>query len=99
MFVLTDAGQHLLGRGALLDVLWVSAAACVGVAALAAATGGWLFGIGAIGPVPRGLAAAAGLILLYPNPTATVLGLAVLLVAVLAGVVDRRRRRTATATP
>ena len=99
MFVLTDAGQHLLGRGALLDVLWVSAAACVGVAALAAATGGWLFGIGAIGPVPRGLAAAAGLILLYPNPTATVLGLAVLLVAVLAGVVDRRRRRTVTATP
>ncbi|MET9216459.1 MULTISPECIES: TRAP transporter permease [unclassified Nocardia] len=99
MFVLTDAGQHLLGRGALVDVLWVSAAACVGVAALAAATGGWLFGIGAVGPVPRGLAAAAGLTLLYPDPTATVLGLAVLLVAVLAGVVDRRRRRTATATP
>ncbi|MEV6219164.1 TRAP transporter fused permease subunit [Nocardia sp. NPDC051833] len=99
MFVLTDAGQHLLGRGALTDVLWVSAAACVGVAALAAATGGWLFGIGAVGPVPRGLAAAAGLTLLYPNPTATVLGLAVLLVAVLAGVVDRRRRRPATATP
>ncbi|MFD5180254.1 TRAP transporter permease [Nocardia sp. NPDC058379] len=99
MFVLTDAGQHLLGRGALIDVLWVSAAACVGVAALAAATGGWLFGVGAVGPVPRGLAAAAGLTLLYPDPTATVLGLAVLLVAVLAGVVDRRRRRTATATP
>ncbi|MEV0064673.1 TRAP transporter fused permease subunit [Nocardia sp. NPDC050718] len=99
MFVLTDAGQHLLGRGAPTDVLWVSAAACVGVAALAAATGGWLFGIGAVGPVPRGLAAAAGLTLLYPDPTATVLGLAVLLVAVLAGVVDRRRRRPATATP
>ncbi|MFD4429211.1 TRAP transporter permease [Nocardia sp. NPDC058497] len=99
MFVLTDSGQHLLGRGALLDVLWVSAAACVGVAALAAATGGWLFGIGAVGPVPRGLAAAAGLTLLYPNPTATGIGLAVLLVAVLAGVVDRMRRRTATDTP
>ncbi|MGW5441042.1 TRAP transporter permease [Nocardia asteroides] len=98
MFVLTDDGQHLLGRGALVDVLWVSAAACVGVAALAAATGGWLFGIGAVGPVPRALAAAAGLTLLYPNPTATVLGLGVLLTAVLAGVVDRRRRRTATAT-
>ncbi|MEU3015484.1 TRAP transporter permease [Nocardia asteroides] len=99
MFVLTDDGQHLLGRGALVDVLWVSAAACVGVAALAAATGGWLFGIGAVGPVPRALAAAAGLTLLYPNPTATVLGLGMLLTAVLAGVVDRRRRRTATATP
>ncbi|MFI5503423.1 TRAP transporter permease [Nocardia asteroides] len=99
MFVLTDDGQHLLGRGALVDVLWVSAAACVGVAALAAATGGWLFGIGAVGPVPRALAAAAGLTLLYPNPTATVLGLGVLLTAVLAGVLDRRRRRTATATP
>lgn len=99
MFVLTDDGQHLLGRGALVDVLWVSAAACVGVAALAAATGGWLFGIGAVGPVPRALAAAAGLTLLYPNPAATVLGLGMLLTAVLAGVVDRRRRRTATATP
>ncbi|MFE6925631.1 TRAP transporter permease [Nocardia sp. NPDC057663] len=99
MFVLTDSGQYLLGRGALLDVLWVSAAACVGVAALAAATGGWLFGIGAVGPVPRGLAAVAGLTLLYPDPTATGIGLAMLLVAVLAGVVDRMRRRTATGTP
>ncbi|MEV0081068.1 TRAP transporter fused permease subunit [Nocardia neocaledoniensis] len=99
MFVLTDSGQHLLGRGAVLDVLWVSAAACVGVAALAAATGGWLFGLGAIGPIPRGLAAAAGLTLLYPAPTATAIGLAVLLVAVLAGAVDRMRRRTATGTP
>lgn len=99
MFVLTDSGQHLLGRGALLDVLWVSAAACVGVAALAAATGGWLFGIGAVGPIPRGLAAAAGLTLLYPNPVATAIGLVLLLVAVLAGVVDRLRRRTATDTP
>lgn len=98
MFVLTDSGQHLLGRGAVLDVLWVTAAACVGVAALAAATGGWLFGIGAIGPVPRVLAAAAGLILLYPNPVATGIGLGVLVVAVVAGFVDRMRA-TSTNTP
>ncbi|WP_410876826.1 TRAP transporter permease [Nocardia sp. A7] len=98
MFVLTDSGQHLLGRGAVLDVLWVTAAACVGVAALAAATGGWLFGIGAIGPIPRGLAAAAGLTLLYPDPLATGIGLGLLVVAVLAGLVDRVRR-TSTGTP
>ncbi|MFF2397650.1 TRAP transporter permease [Nocardia sp. NPDC058114] len=98
MFVLTDSGEHLLGRGAVLDVLWVSAAACVGVAALAAATGGWLFGIGAIGPIPRVIAAGAGLILLYPNPVATGLGLGVLVVAVLAGLLDRANR-TSTDTP
>ncbi|MEV6659741.1 TRAP transporter permease [Nocardia fluminea] len=98
MFVLTDSGRHLLGIGALLDVLWVSAAACVGVAALAAATGGWLFGIGAIGPIPRVIAAVAGLILLYPNPVATGIGLGVLVTAVLAGLVDRANR-TSTDTP
>ncbi|MGW6625185.1 TRAP transporter permease [Nocardia sp. NPDC055002] len=98
MFVLTDSGQHLLGRGAVLDVLWVSAAACVGVAALAAATGGWLFGIGAIGPIPRVIAAAAGLILLYPNPVATGIGLGVLVVAVAAGLLGRANR-TSTDTP
>ncbi|MFD3746987.1 TRAP transporter permease [Nocardia sp. NPDC058633] len=98
MFVLTDSGQHLLGRGAVLDVLWVSAAACVGVAALAAATGGWLFGIGAIGPIARAIAAAAGLTLLYPNPVATGIGLGLLVVAAVAGLVDRANR-TSTDTP
>ncbi|MEU4651120.1 TRAP transporter permease [Nocardia fluminea] len=98
MFVLTDSGRHLLGIGALLDVLWVSAAACVGVAALAAATGGWLFGIGAISPIQRVIVAAAGLILLYPSPVATGIGLGVLVVAVLAGLVDRAHR-TSTDTP
>ncbi|MGW5455142.1 TRAP transporter permease [Nocardia sp. NPDC003979] len=99
MFVLTDSGQHLLGRGALLDVLWVTAAACVGVAALAAATGGWILGIGAVGAVPRVLAGAAGLTLLYPHPTATAIGLGVLVVAAAAGAVERVRHRKATGTP
>ncbi|MFG1774026.1 TRAP transporter permease [Nocardia salmonicida] len=98
MFVLTDSGQHLLGLGAVLDVLWVSAAACVGVAALAAATGGWLFGIGAIGPIARAIAAAAGLILLYPNPVATGIGLGLLVLAAVAGLVERANR-TSTDTP
>ncbi|MFE3546124.1 TRAP transporter permease [Nocardia sp. NPDC059177] len=100
MFVLTDSGQHLLGRGPVLDVLWVSAAACLGVAALAVATGGWLFGVGAVGTAARVLAAAAGLTLLYPAPLATAIGLGLLVGAVLAGVIDRARgRRTATGTP
>ncbi|MFE9789396.1 TRAP transporter permease [Nocardia salmonicida] len=95
MFVLTDSGQHLLGRGAVLDVLWVSAAACVGVAALAAATGGWLFGIGAIGPIARTVAAAAGLTLLYPNPVATGIGLGLLVLAAVVGLVERANRTSA----
>ncbi|WP_063005099.1 TRAP transporter permease [Nocardia salmonicida] len=95
MFVLTDSGQHLLGLGAVLDVLWVSAAACVGVAALAAATGGWLFGIGAIGPIVRAIAAAAGLTLLYPNPVATGIGLGLLVLAAVAGLVERANRTSA----
>ncbi|MEV0551324.1 TRAP transporter fused permease subunit [Nocardia salmonicida] len=98
MFVLTDSGQHLLGLGSVLDVLWVSAAACVGVAALAAATGGWLFGIGAIGPIARAIAAAAGLTLLYPNPVATGIGLGLLVLAAVAGLVERANR-TSTDTP
>ncbi|WP_328712438.1 TRAP transporter fused permease subunit [Nocardia salmonicida] len=95
MFVLTDSGQHLLGLGAVLDVLWVSAAACVGVAALAAATGGWLFGIGAIGPIARAIAAAAGLTLLYPHPVATGIGLGLLVLAAVAGLVERANRTSA----
>lgn len=95
MFVLTDSGQHLLGLGAVLDVLWVSAAACVGVAALAAATGGWLFGIGAIGPIARAIAAAAGLTLLYPDPVATGIGLGLLVLAAVAGLVERANRTSA----
>ncbi|MGW4633141.1 TRAP transporter permease [Nocardia sp. NPDC004415] len=99
MFVLTDSGQYLLGRGAVLDVLWVGAAACLGVAALAVATGGWLFGIGAVGTPVRVLAALTGLTLLYPAPPATTIGLGLLLVTVLAGVVERARGRTVTETP
>ncbi|WP_188831110.1 TRAP transporter permease [Nocardia camponoti] len=96
MFVLTDAGEHLLGRGALVDVLWVTVAACIGVFALAAATGGWLLGVGALGPAARVLAAVAGLIALYPNPTATVVGVVVLLATIPIAVVERRRTLTAT---
>ncbi|WP_336086901.1 TRAP transporter permease [Nocardia sp. SSK8] len=94
MFVLTDSGQYLLGRGSAVEVLWVGAAAAVGVAALAVATGGWLFGIGAVGTVVRVLAALTGVTLLYPAPLATALGLGLLAITVLAGVVDKVRGRT-----
>ena len=39
-FVVTDPGEYLLARGPVLDVLWATAVACAGVAALAVATGG-----------------------------------------------------------
>ena len=48
-FVVTEPGEYLLGRGPAVGVLWVSAAACAGIAALYLAAGGWVLGVGAAG--------------------------------------------------
>jgi TRAP-type uncharacterized transport system fused permease subunit len=72
-------------------VLWTTAVACVGVAALAVATGGWLLGVGPAGLLPRVLAGAAGLLLLYLDPATAVVGLVLLAAAVAATVFTRRR--------
>ncbi|WP_280267898.1 TRAP transporter permease [Nocardia wallacei] len=91
VFVLTDSGEHLLGRGAVLDVLAVSAVTALAVAALAVATGGWMYGIGPAGPAARILAAAAGLTLLYPSPLTAAAGSGLLAGSAVVALLTRRR--------
>lgn len=90
-FVLTPAGSYLLARGPFIDILWATAAAMVGVAALAIATGGWVLGIGRAGAGSRVLAALAGLLLLYLEPLTITIGIALLLVVAGWTFLDRRR--------
>lgn len=89
-FVLTGPGEYLLGRGPAVDVLWASAVACLAVAALAVATGGWVLGVGPAGWVPRVLAAVAGLLLLYLHPVTIVAGITLLATAVVVALLHRR---------
>ncbi|WP_280407378.1 hypothetical protein [Nocardia brasiliensis] len=92
VFVLTEPGEYLLGRGPVLGIIWATLVACLGVAALAVATGGWILGIGPAGPVARVLAAVGGLLLLYLETGAFIAGLVALIAAI--GVALLARRRT-----
>ena len=80
-------------RGPAVGVLWVSAAACAGIAALSVAAGGWVLGVGAAGRIPRLLAGAAALLLLFLDPVTIAAGLACLLAAVALTTIDRRRQK------
>jgi len=91
-FVLTDPGEYLLARGPVLGIVWTTATAFVGIAALAVAVGGWVLGVGPAGTGERVLAGGAGLLLLYLQPISIVAGLALLAVAVGTAVVRRRVR-------
>ncbi|NJC66427.1 TRAP transporter fused permease subunit [Planosporangium flavigriseum] len=88
-FVLTPAGEGLLGRGGADRVAYAMAASAFGVAALAVAAGGWLPGAGPAGPAERVLAAAAGLSLLWLDPVTTAVGAALAGAAVAVCVVRR----------
>ena len=90
-FVLTGPGEYLLGRGSIVNIAWAFGVACLGIAALAIATGGWVLGLGAVGTLERVLAAAAGLLLLYLVPVAVAIGI-VLLAATVAVALLRRQR-------
>ncbi|SHM54979.1 TRAP transporter permease [Cryptosporangium aurantiacum] len=89
-FVLTDAGEGLLGRGGWATVLVAAVVAALGVAALAVATGGWVLGVGAVGRVGRVLAGLAALLLLYLEPVPVVVGLVLLAAAAAVAVVTRK---------
>ncbi len=91
IFVLTDPGEYLLGRGPALGIIWASAAACVGIVALSFAAGGWVLGVGAMGRVSRVLTAVAALLLLFLNPLTIAAGFACLLGAVALTFIDKRR--------
>ena len=88
-FVLTDNGEGLLLQGSAGTVLLAFAVSAVAVAALAVATGAWLFGPARL--PERVLCGAAGLILLYLEPLWILVGLAVLAVGVAAHVIGRRQ--------
>jgi TRAP transporter 4TM/12TM fusion protein len=89
-FVLTDSGEYLLGRGPVWGVVWTTAVACLAVAALAVATGGWVLGLGPAAPPERIVTAAAGLLLLYLHPVTITAGCALLAAALVAVAVRRR---------
>jgi TRAP-type uncharacterized transport system fused permease subunit len=74
VFTLDPRGMAVLMQAPLLDVLWVSAAAVVGVCALSAGIGGWMRGRATA--LERAASVAAAVMLFVPRPVATVAGLA-----------------------
>ena len=72
VFTLDPRGMGMLLQGSVVDVLWTSLAAILGVAALAAGLGGWIRG--AATALERALCIAAAALLFIPRPGATVAG-------------------------
>lgn len=87
-FVLAPAGRALLLQAPLPEVLLALAVSAVAVAALAAATGGWM--VRRAGWPERVLAAGAAVALLFLEPVSVVAGLALLAVALLVHLALRR---------
>ncbi|GIE93350.1 C4-dicarboxylate ABC transporter permease [Paractinoplanes rishiriensis] len=98
-FVLTSSGSFLLARGSVLEVVWATGVAVLAVAGLAVATGGYVLGIGPANTPSRVLAAVAGLLLLYLEPTTIAIGVATLAAAVLLAAVNRHRSGPTPAEP
>jgi TRAP-type uncharacterized transport system fused permease subunit len=95
-FVLTDNGSALLWQRPLLDVVWVTAAAALGVMALAVVTCGWM-----IGPArwpERVLCIPATLLLLYLQPWTIALGLGLLATAIALHLLARTQPATPEAS-
>ena len=76
VFTLDPRGMAVLLEGPLVEVLWISLAAILGVAALSAAMGGWMRT--AASTIERIMAAVAAVLLFVPRPLATVAGLVLL---------------------
>ena len=88
-FVVTDAGSNLLMEGTALGTVWTAAVSLVAVAALAAASGGWI--AREADPVQRGLCLVAAVLLLYLQPITIGAGAAVLAVAVILNLLTTRK--------
>jgi TRAP transporter 4TM/12TM fusion protein len=80
-FTLAPEGMGLLLRAPALTVAWSSLTAAMGVCALALGAGGWLKA--RANTLERGIAVAAGLLLIYPSKSADVLGVILLITAVI----------------
>ncbi|WP_426506843.1 TRAP transporter permease [Dactylosporangium sp. McL0621] len=96
-FVVTPAGQGLLGIGGWDRVAFALAASAVGVLALSVAAGGWFTGLGAASAVPRVLAGLAALALLWLDLWTVVAGVVLLALAGL--LVFLSPRRSSRANP
>jgi TRAP-type uncharacterized transport system fused permease subunit len=80
-FTLAPDGMGLLLQAPAVTVLWSSLTAALGVAALAFGVGGWLRRQANV--LERTLAVVAGLLLVYPDITSDLVGVAVLVAALL----------------
>lgn len=76
MFTLSPEGASLLMIGSVPTIIWTFVTACIAVAALAIAFGGWF--IRRAGPIERIIAALAGLALLYADTRFDIAGFALL---------------------
>ena len=92
-FVVTDNGSNLLMEGTAVGVLWTTAVSLVAVAALAAATGGWI--TREADPVQRGLCLLGAVLLLDLQPISIGAGLVALTVAVALNVFITRKEESA----
>ncbi len=79
MFTLSPEGASLLMIGDVGTIAWTFVTACIAVAALAIAFGGWF--IRQAGPVERLLAGLGGLALLYADPRFDLAGVVLLVLA------------------
>lgn len=79
VFCLSPSGMSLLMFGGAAEIIWTTATAAAGVAALAVACGGWF--LGPAGLTVRLLAGAAGLALLYADPIADAVGAVIMIAA------------------
>jgi TRAP-type uncharacterized transport system fused permease subunit len=95
VFVLDPAGVALLLKappsGSWLEVAWITITACLGIAALAFGTQGWL--LRRCGWLERAVLITSGLALIYPAPASDIVGL----IGVAAVVCWQKLRRPAAA--
>jgi TRAP transporter 4TM/12TM fusion protein len=86
--VLTPSGKALLWQGPVTQILLVTMVSAVGIAALAVVTGSWIFG--PAGRVERILCGFAAAFLLYLQPVAVGIGLALLAAGVVVHLRDHK---------
>jgi len=75
MFTLSPAGGALLFKGSAVEILWATVSAMVGLTALACGVAGWL--LRPLNLLWRLPLVAAGLLLVYPEPTQDMIGIAI----------------------
>lgn len=91
MFTLTPAGGGLLLQAPLMDSLWVTFTAIIGITALVTGVGGWLFR--RTNWFERGVLVIAGIMLIYPEATLDAVGVGLFAIAAVSQLVRMRRQQ------